>query len=128
LSRSHGGAYVFVLAPMGAGIAWFVNRHSPVGHIAVTVWSLFLAYAAAVMPAVLNPNSNRGEARHIAEVAKDGDIITLGTPRYYTINFYLDDRIRLVPDVAAASAYPVGTGPLGTSRCRYDRSLRILRL
>mgnify|MGYP001539979146 FL=1 len=101
--------YVFVLAPMGAGIAWFVNRHSPVGHIAVTVWSLFLAYAAAVMPAVLNPNSNRPEARHIAEVAKESDIITLGTPRYYTLGFYLDDRIRQVPDVAAAATYPVGT-------------------
>ena len=101
--------YVFVLAPVGVGIAWFVNRHSPVGHIAVTVWSLFLAYATAVMPSVLNPNSNRAEARHIAEVAKDGDIITLGTPRYYTLGFYLDDRIRQVPDVAAAATYPVGT-------------------
>lgn len=101
--------YLFILIPLCVGIAWFVNRHSPVGHIVVTVWSLLLAYAAAVMPAVLNPNSNKPEAGYVAQLAGEGDILTLGPMRYYTFDFYLDDRIRLVPDVATADRYPIGT-------------------
>jgi len=101
--------YLFVLIPLVPGIAWFVNRHSPVGHILVTVWSIYLTYAAAVMPAVLNPNSDRDEAERVESLAGDNDIISLHQTRFYTINFYLNDRLRGVDGVDEASQYPSGT-------------------
>ena len=101
--------WIFVILPCFAGVAWFANRHSPVGHTLSIVWSLYLAYAAAVMPAVLNPNSNKAQAEFIDNLAGDGDILTLGPVRYYTLNFYLNDRVREVESLEAAAMYPRGT-------------------
>ena len=101
--------YIFILLPIAIGLAWMKNRHSPVGHLAVAVWSLFLTYSAAVMPAVLNPNSDKDEAAQVEAIAGENDILSLHQVRFYTMNFYLGDRIRGVDDVEAASAYPSGT-------------------
>lgn len=101
--------YIFVLLPLAAGIAWFANRHSPVGHILATVWTIYLSYAVAIMPAILNPNSDRDEARRVEAIAGDNDIISLHQTRFYTMNFYLDDRLRGVDDMDDASKYPAGT-------------------
>jgi len=101
--------YIFILLPLAPGIAWIINRHSPVGHIPVTVWSIYLAYAAAIMPSVLNPNSDRDEAKRVEALAGDNDIISLHQTRFYTINFYLNDRLRGVDGIEEASKYPSGT-------------------
>ncbi len=101
--------YVFVILPAVVGVAWAVNRHSAAGHLIATVWSVYLAYAAALMPAVLNPNSNKPEAARIEALAGEHDIITLGEMRFYTLNFYLNDRMRSVGSLEEASQYPAGT-------------------
>ena len=101
--------YIFVVLPLVPGIAWFVNRHSPTGHILATVWCLYVSYAAAIMPAILNPNSDRDEAARVEALAGDNDIISLHQTRFYTINFYLDDRVRGVDGIEDASQYPSGT-------------------
>ncbi len=61
------------------------------------------------MPAVLNPNSDKDEAAQVEAIAGENDILSLHQVRFYTMNFYLGDRIRGVDDVEAASAYPSGT-------------------
>jgi len=103
----------FVLAiPMLAGIAWFVNRHSPVGHSLVIVWSIYLAYAAVAQPAVLNPRSDMPVVEKLAAMPDDTAILSIDSwpyPRMYSINYYLNNRLRAVPSLADAAAYPAGT-------------------
>ena len=70
----------------------------------VTVWALMLAYAASVAPAVLNRQSDF----KVVERLTDGNSTVLsldytGTHRLYTLNFYLDDRIRTTPSLEEAS-------------------------
>lgn len=101
--------YLFVLLPLAPGIAWFINRHSPTGHIIAIVWSLYLSYAAAIMPSILNPNSDRDEAMRVEKLAGNKDIISLHQTRFYTMNFYLGDRLRGVDGIDDASKYPSGT-------------------
>ena len=35
--------YAVLILPSVAGAAWIVNRHSPVGHVLVIIWSLYLS-------------------------------------------------------------------------------------
>ncbi len=96
-----------VILPCVAGIAWMVNRHSPVGHVLVSVWTLYLVYSVAVMPAVLNPKTDK-DALPLLEDAPTllvmDDIL-----RPYTLDFYLNDRIRPVSGWEEAQSYPTGT-------------------
>lgn len=104
--------YIVLVLPIVAGGAWFVNRHSPVGHLLVCVWSMLLVYAAVVQPAVLNPKSDKAV---LGELTQDPEASILSIAphkayRFYTLNFYLDDRIRLVDSLSTvASEYPSGT-------------------
>ncbi len=103
--------YIVLMLPLATGVAWFCNRHSPVGHILAAVWTLLTAYMAVGMPAVLNPKS---DYRAIPTLTADPEteIISAnsiyGDYRYYSLNYYLGDRIRSVSP-AEAAAYPQGT-------------------
>ncbi|MDE6612781.1 MAG: glycosyltransferase family 39 protein [Muribaculaceae bacterium] len=103
--------YIVLAMPLLAGIAWMCNRHSPVGHTLVCVWALLTAYMAAGMPAVLNPKS---DFRAVARLTSDPEATVIsansvyGPYRYYSLNFYLGDRIRQVSPEQAAQ-YPQGT-------------------
>ena len=100
--------YFILVLPLGAGIAWMVNRHSPIGHTLVAVWACLVAYVAVGMPMILNPKS---DSKAVPELLADSEtqIISAGNSRCYSLNFYLDDRLRAVPDIKAAEAYPPGT-------------------
>lgn len=97
--------YMILAVPFAAGIAWFVNRHSPSGHICVAIWSMLLAYVAVGMPMVLNPKSDR---KAVPQFAEEEVIYSLGETRFYSLNFYLDDRIRPVMTTQDAAALPQG--------------------
>lgn len=99
--------YAALLLPVAAGIAWFVNRHSPVGHVLVTVWALYLAYSVAAMPAILNAKSDKAVVPQLA--GAPAVLVMDDMLRPYTLNFYLDDRIRPVRDWDAIASYPAGT-------------------
>ncbi len=99
-------SYVMLALPFAAGVAWMCNRHSPVGHVLVIVWSLYFAYTAAIMPAVLNP---RSDSRALAEIPDGANVYSLADDdRLYSLNYYLGDAIRTVPDIEAAAALPSG--------------------
>lgn len=100
--------YIILAIPFGVGVAWFVNRHSPVGHLCVTIWAMFLAYVAVGMPAVLNPKSDIRVIERL-EQASDKEILSVGPTRFFSLNFYLGDRIRPVADFDEAEKYPAGT-------------------
>lgn len=103
--------YIILLIPACAGVAWFVNRHSPTGHTIAIVWALLLCYIAVAAPAVLNPRSDR---RVLDRLTADPDAQVLSLEYFYnhrlfTLNYYLDDKIRAVKTIDEAAAYPPGT-------------------
>ncbi len=103
--------YLVIAVPVGAGVAWIVNRHSPTGHILAMVWAILLCYIAVAAPAVLNPKSDRQYLERIKSDPSAAVISLDGSPyhRFYTLNFYLGDSIRTVASVEEAARYPAGT-------------------
>ncbi len=113
ITAPHWYAWVAMLPAPALGIAWIVNRHSPVGHLTLTVWALYLAYISCIMPAVLNPRSDKHLIPTIP-ADENTEILILkpdtgGLFRLYTLDFYYGDRIRLVESAAEAAGYPAGT-------------------
>lgn len=103
--------YFALALPLAAGIAWMVNRHSPVGHVLVIVWAMYMTYAVALMPAVLNPKSDYPAACTLREAPA---VATYSTFRPYSIDFYLNDSVRPVADWADASKLPAGSAVIAT--------------
>ena len=113
LAAPHWYGWIALAVPPALGIAWMINRHSPAGHLLLTVWSLYLAYIACVMPAVLNPRSDRNLIPTI-DAGADTAILILQPPadnkyRLFTLDFYYNDRLRPVENVQEAGRYPRGT-------------------
>lgn len=103
--------YIILALPMAAGIAWIANRHSAVGHLLAIVWAMLVCYGAAVGPAVLNPRSDHKVLDRLT-AAPDAQVLSLEyfyNHRLFTLNYYLDDKIRTVPSIEAAAEYPAGT-------------------
>lgn len=99
--------YAVLILPSVAGAAWIVNRHSPVGHVLVIIWSLYLSYMVAAMPAILNAKSDKEVVPQLEQapaVTCMNDML-----RPYTINFYLGDRIRPVAGWDETAGLPEGT-------------------
>lgn len=103
--------YLVLAVPFASGVAWFMNRHSPVGHSLVIVWAMLLAYGAAVAPAILNPRSDYKAVHRLIEnpQAKVLSLEHKFNYRLFTINYYLHDAVRTVPTLDAAATYPSGT-------------------
>lgn len=104
-------AYIPLAVPVAAGVAWFKNRHSAVGHSLVIVWAMLLAYGGAVAPAILNPRSDYKVIGRLTEHPQT-QVLSLEhthNHRLFTINYYLHDAMRSVPTIEAAAAYPPGT-------------------
>lgn len=98
--------YIILAVPFASGIAWYVNRHSPSGHICVAIWSMLFAYVAVGMPMVLNPKSDKAV---VPQFAEEEVIYSLGETRFYSLNFYLDDRIRPIASTSDAAELPQGS-------------------
>ncbi|MBD5233640.1 MAG: hypothetical protein HDS65_05610 [Bacteroidales bacterium] len=103
--------YIILLIPFACGVAWIVNRHSPLGHTLVTVWSMFLAYVAVGMPLFLNPKSDSVALERICAGNPPAVINLLPDEKFrlYSLNYYLNDKLRHVATVEEAAAYPRGT-------------------
>ncbi|MCM1067460.1 MAG: glycosyltransferase family 39 protein [Muribaculaceae bacterium] len=104
-------AYAVLAVPAACGVAWMCNRHTPVGHLLCTVWALYVAYLAAGMPAILNPRSDFRAVERLTEEPAAA-VISLDPGmvyRFYSLNYYLGDRIRAVATPQEAAAYPPGT-------------------
>ena len=90
-----------------------INRHSPAGHLLLTVWSLYLAYIACVMPRRAQ-SAQRQKPDTDIDAGADTAILILQPPadnkyRLFTLDFYYNDRLRPVESVEEARQYPRGT-------------------
>lgn len=111
--------YITLALAVGAGVAWIVNRHSPVGHCVVGVWALWLAYVSGIMPAVLNPKSDYKAMERLSEAPGEYVYDYNGgeSYRYYSLDFYLDERMRHIDSAEELRALPSGTYVLLPATC-----------
>lgn len=98
--------YAALILPVIAGAAWIINRHSPTGHLLVIVWSLYMAYLVAAMPSVLGAKSDITALQALKNAPQ---ILSYGSLRPYTINFYLNDKIHNIKTFEDAAGSPAGT-------------------
>ncbi len=93
--------YIMTFLPVIAGVWWLVTRSREANAAAgavVIAYLLFLSYASTFAPMLLNPKSDRPAAEAVArQVPKEallyGVITGDSLLRYYTINYYLNDRM-----------------------------------
>lgn len=94
--------WIFGLIPAVAGLWWLVTRSAranALGGSILLIFTMLLSYNAAFAPMALNPKSDLPVAQTIAETTRGsryiyGIIDSDRLLRYYTINFYLGDRMR----------------------------------
>ncbi|MDE6286685.1 MAG: hypothetical protein K2L99_06805, partial [Muribaculaceae bacterium] len=101
--------FVTLVPPMVCGAWWLLRRNRPVWSSVLCAASIYMLYAGAVGPMVLNPRSDREEALRLAAERPTGHIYQLGNEpgiRAYTINYYLHDRV--LPCAQAPADAPAG--------------------
>ncbi len=121
----------FALIPAIVGLWWLLTRRrgsNPISCVVLMVYSMFLAYNAAFAPMVLNAKSDRLAAEAIAAKTAGAKVYGIITDdrllRYYTINYYLGDRVRpasnldSVPAGAWVIAGEIPQGVLGDTLTR----------
>ncbi|MDE6575485.1 MAG: hypothetical protein K2L84_09170, partial [Muribaculaceae bacterium] len=72
-----------------------------------------------VMPAVLNPKSDYRLIPALG-AGPDTEILSLAPDkayRFFTINYYMDNRLRLAKDIDDAATHPAGTILLVPAEC-----------
>jgi hypothetical protein len=98
---------VMALLPTIVGIWYLLSRSNCEHTLTSTLWVTYIiliAYNAAYMPMVLNARSDRHAAEAIkARVHDDEHVVSLidydDLLRYYSINYYLGDRLRRVKTI-----------------------------
>lgn len=99
--------------PVIAAVALFLlrKRLSPtanvMGVMALTV-TLYWAFAGVYQPAVLNAKSDRPVAELLNRLQPEGDIyahVSADMLKFFTIDFYTDDRIKPIESTEATSGY-----------------------
>lgn len=115
-----GWRWVFALIPTVVGLWWLVTRRpsaNALGGAVVVVYVLLLAYNSAFAPMVLNPKSDLSAAVVIdSRVPRNVNIFGVVDSdrllRYYTINFYLGDRMKRA---ATTDSVPPGAWVVSSS-------------
>ena len=60
--------------------------------------AIYVMFFATLQPALLNPRSNKDAAEHVATISRDGEVYSFINDdymRYFTLNYYLGDRMRM---------------------------------
>lgn len=102
--------YGILLVSIACGLWWMCKRRHPLRAIMASIWAIYIAYLAVGMPMILNPSSDKDYARQLAE--SGADVRSLEVVRfhhYYSLNYYMGDRIRPCDDIEQAKQLPAGT-------------------
>lgn len=108
------GHIVLIALPLIAAIYFFRtmrNRASGMNLIYATLFvtfSLFMSLDGAYQPAVLNIKSDKGMAEDMRTIAPEGNIYSYCSTdmlRFFTINFYHNDQIKLFEKEKPAEGY-----------------------
>lgn len=100
-------AWGMALLSVVCGLVWMRRRvNAPFMSVLCTL-AILTFYASTAMPSVLNPRSDARILPEVAAMADDAPLYTLGHgpgERLYTLNFYLGDRLRPLPDDSTKQA------------------------
>lgn len=123
----HWWLYVVAVMPGVVGAWWLCTRSKRSMGLSSAValtYALVVAYNASYMPMFLNGRSDVAGARVIQKVVPDGAQVVSAIPRskmirYYGLNYYLNDRLRLynTVDEAPADAWVLTEHADSTRRC-----------
>lgn len=115
--------YVILAIPAGVGCYWMTvaNSRDSITGVCGLVWAALLAYGAALMPAIMNPLSDKPDAERLMAMAGDSNIYIVGADKHtriaYALNYYMSDGIRRLPSTADADTCRVGTVLIFTLPC-----------
>lgn len=108
-------SYIVLFLPMVVGIAWLMRR-IPDGTITgacIIAWSIYVAYGGALMPAILNPLSDKDNATMLESIADGRTVYAMRcestTVLPYSINYYMGDKMRQLTSAEAADTLPKGS-------------------
>lgn len=105
--------WIFIGLPAVLALYLWRQRTDALLSSSAVTYALFLAYAAALMPMILRPQSDKPLAAVINEHSPaESTVYSLEAPgkiRFFTLNFYLDDRIRPVKTLQELHDKPEGT-------------------
>lgn len=126
----------FALLPTVMAALWLYTRKStshPLAGLCLMIYVLLLSFNAAFAPMILNPKSDRPAAMKVnTNVPANAKIYGIvegdSLLRYYTINFYLGDRLLRAPrwqDVPAGAYVlaPSAPQPPATAACAHNLSV-----
>lgn len=109
-------SYVLLALPVivSVGVLMEVRSTGPLTGACAVIWTLLVAYGGAVMPSVMNPLSDKDDARMLMSMADGRQIYAVGETAghrrmAYALNYYMDDRLRNLPRAADADTCPAGT-------------------
>lgn len=109
-------AYVLLALPVVVAVGWLMQAHprGAIGGACLICWAMYTCYGGAVMPAFFNPLSDKPEAGMLDALAADSTTIYIvGSPKnhsvVYALNYYMNDRVRRLPDAAVADTCRQGT-------------------
>lgn len=118
--------WIIAVLPLFAGGWWLATRSRHANGLAgVCGFSLllFMCYGGAYAPMIMNPRSDIHAARIVAERVPEDAPLLSNIPqdsllRYYSMNYYLNDRIRRVEvlDSVPADAWILSGEPVDSTR------------
>lgn len=111
--------YIVLAVLLLVALRWLVSRGKKADGIfgsLLLTYLIMVTYSAVFAPALMNPRSDKIVAEKIREmVPADAPIVSHiegdSLMRYYTTNFYLDDRIRLYNDTVSPDAWIITDAP-----------------
>lgn len=120
--------YPLALMPFFVGLYWL--RRDKVSHAlscSASVLALYFCYASALMPMVLNAKTDMEAVRRVREISASETVYSkIGYDsliRYYTLNFYAGDRLRMLePDIKGPITVLAPPEDLPTVQAMYPKS------
>ena len=108
-------SYAILAVPLVVAIGWFARRRreTDIHGACIITWAILVAYGGAIMPATVNPLSDKPEAAMLEAIAGRSPIYVVGPDKYaanaYCINYYTGDRLRRLSSAADADTCAKGT-------------------
>lgn len=105
--------YLLLFVPIIAAIGWMFFRREPALCSAIITLTLFMAYLSVIQPMAVNNRSDLQAVPAVTKAAPQGYVYSIDETyppvRYYTINYYIGDRMRRAASFHYLDSMPEGT-------------------
>lgn len=95
--------------PLAAALLWMADRRHAVRYAVGLPLAIAVSTLAAYQPMALRPNSDRQFLPQLVDAPEVRSYDNPSDVRYFTLNFYLADRIRPISGSAALDSLPKGS-------------------